>query len=136
MVSYKEKKLKCNMEEYVNSCSRKETAGIAWWRVGIWNLRRIRRGFGKGKCPLCYELEDAKLILLICAGTKRTEEFLCRKWTGLNQDLAFRGKIGCRNAVELKNMRKYLFRIKRNWEKKIQREVGELMSIELRNVLT
>jgi hypothetical protein len=58
---------------------------------------------------------------------------LCRKWTELNQDLAFKWKVECRNAVELKNMRKYLFRIKRNWENKIQREVGELMSIELRN---
>jgi hypothetical protein len=42
LVFYKEMKLKCNKEEYVNCCCRKERIGIAWWRIGIWKLRGIK----------------------------------------------------------------------------------------------
>jgi hypothetical protein len=63
-------KLKCN-KEYVKCCSRKERLGIAWWRVGIRKLKEIRRGLKKGRCPLCYELEDTKHILLICTETRK-----------------------------------------------------------------
>jgi hypothetical protein len=30
----------------------------------IWKLKEIRRGFEKGRCPLCLDDEDAKHILL------------------------------------------------------------------------
>jgi hypothetical protein len=96
LVFYKDKKLKCNKEEYVNCCSRKETAGIAWGRVGISKLRGIRRGFIKGSWPLGYELKDNKHVLLIRTETRKwKEEFLCKTWMGLDHDLAFTKTIGC-----------------------------------------
>jgi hypothetical protein len=97
LVFYKEMKLKCNMEEYVNCCSRKKRAGIAWGRVGIWKLRGIMRVFKNGRCPLCYELEEATHILLICTETKESrEEVLCKKWMGLDKDTAFKKITGCK----------------------------------------
>jgi hypothetical protein len=52
---------------------------------------------------------------------------LCKKWFGLDQDLAFKKIVGRKNAVELSNMRKYLFRFKGKRENKIKKGVGELM---------
>jgi hypothetical protein len=49
-----------------------------------------------------YRLEDAKHVLLVCTETKKWRaEFLCKKWMELDQDLAFKKIIGCKNAVEL-----------------------------------
>jgi hypothetical protein len=112
------------MEEYMNCCSRKETAEIAWWRVGMWKLRGIRKGFEKGRVSLCCGLEDAKYILLIWTEIKKwREEFLCKTWTGLDQDLTFKKLVGCKNAVKLKNIGKYLLRVKGKWENKIKKKV-------------
>jgi hypothetical protein len=44
--------------------------GIIWLKAGIWKLRGIRRGFEKGRCPLCWEEEDTKHILLRCKESK------------------------------------------------------------------
>jgi hypothetical protein len=113
-------------KEYVNWFSRKERAGIAWWRVRIWKLRGFRRGFEKGRCPLCFVLLDSKSILLNCTETRKwRKELLCKKWMGLDQDLAFDKIIGYKNAVELKNVGKHLFRVKAKWENRIKKEVEE-----------
>jgi hypothetical protein len=90
-------KLKFNKQEYLNCCSRKERAGIAWWRAGIWKLRAIRRGFEKERCPYCYELEDAQHKLLICTERRKCrEEFLFKRWMGLDQDLTCKKIVGCK----------------------------------------
>jgi hypothetical protein len=51
-------------EGYIDKCTRKERIGMIWLKAGIWKLRGSRRGFEKGRCPLCWEEEDAKHILL------------------------------------------------------------------------
>jgi hypothetical protein len=38
-------------EAYVKCCYTKERNGIAWWRIGIWKMRGIRKGFEKGRSP-------------------------------------------------------------------------------------
>jgi hypothetical protein len=59
---------------------------IAWFRTGIWMLRGMRKGFEKGRCPLCSEDEDAVHILLKFSETRKwREQFLSRKWLRLNE---------------------------------------------------
>jgi hypothetical protein len=55
----------------LDKCTRKEKMGIIWRKAGIWKLRRIRRSFERGRCPLCLAEEDAKHIILKCLGTKK-----------------------------------------------------------------
>jgi hypothetical protein len=57
----------------------KEKMGIIWLKAGIWKLRGIRRGFEKGKCPLCLGEKDAKHILLKCSETKKVEGRMCKQ---------------------------------------------------------
>jgi hypothetical protein len=45
-------------ESYIEKCTRKERMGIIWLKAGI------RRGFERGRCPLCLGEGDAKHILL------------------------------------------------------------------------
>jgi hypothetical protein len=40
-------------ESYIEKFTIKERMGIIWWKTGIWKLRKIRRGFERGRCPLC-----------------------------------------------------------------------------------
>jgi hypothetical protein len=51
MAFYKEMKLRWK-EAYVNCCYRSKGTGTAWWRIGIWKMRGIRKGLKTGRCPL------------------------------------------------------------------------------------
>jgi hypothetical protein len=56
---------------------------IAWLKAGS-GKGGIRRGFERGRCPVCLGEEEAKHILLKCSVTKIGEENLsiCRSdWT-------------------------------------------------------
>jgi hypothetical protein len=57
-------------EQYI-SCKRNERSGLAWFKTGIRKLRGMRKGFEKGRCPLCSEDEDAIHILLKCSETRK-----------------------------------------------------------------
>jgi hypothetical protein len=72
--SYCEMKHEWGKECYVEKCTRKERMGIIWWKAGIWKLRGIRKGFERGRCPLCLGEEDAKHITLECCETKKWRE--------------------------------------------------------------
>jgi hypothetical protein len=73
-------KQKWSEGSYIDECTRKERMGIIWLKAGIWNLRGIRRGFGKGRCPLRLREADAKHMLLKCPGPKKCrEELECSK---------------------------------------------------------
>jgi hypothetical protein len=48
---------------YTVSYTRNERNGLAWFKTGIWELKGMRRGFEKGRCPLCREEEYAIHIL-------------------------------------------------------------------------
>jgi hypothetical protein len=61
---------------YTECCSRKQRSGIAWLIAGIWQLKGVRRNADKGRCPLCFEREDVKHILLECKETKYWREKL------------------------------------------------------------
>jgi hypothetical protein len=46
----------------------------------------MRKGFEKGRYPLCIEDEDAVHILLKCSETRKwKEKCLSRKWLRLNE---------------------------------------------------
>jgi hypothetical protein len=95
--------------------------GIIWLKAGIWKLRGIRRGFERGRCPLCLEKEDAKHILLKCPETKKwREECVSSNWLSINEDLAYRKIISCTNANKIKSLGKYLFKTKCKWKNKIR----------------
>lgn len=44
---------------------------------------------------------------------------MCSKWLCVNQDLAYKRIIKCRNVRELKRIEKYLLKFRCKWENKI-----------------
>jgi hypothetical protein len=100
--------------------SRNDRMGIAWFRAGIWKLREVRKGLEIGRCPLCNGEEDAIHILLKCPETRRLREQLSRKWQTINEELSYKIIINCTNSVELRNLGRYLYKIKCKWENRIK----------------
>ena len=45
-------------EDYVDGVDNKGRAGWAWFRLGLWRSRGMRKNFEKDICPLCLEKED------------------------------------------------------------------------------
>jgi hypothetical protein len=89
----------------------------------------MRKGFVKGRCPLCSEDEDAIHILSKCSETRKwREQFLSRKWTRLNEWIVFKKIINCTNIIDLRNIGSYLYKIKCKWENKIRNLSSELRS--------
>jgi hypothetical protein len=116
-------------EQYISCCTRNERSGLAWFKTGVWKLRGMRKGFEKGRCPLCSEDEDAIHILLKCSETRKwREQFLSRKWLRLNEWIVFKKIINCTNIIELRNIGSNLYKIKCKWENKIRNSSSELGS--------
>jgi hypothetical protein len=64
----------------------------------------MRKGFEKGRCPLCSENEDAVHILLKCSETRKwRDQFLSRKWQIVNEEIAYKKITNCTNIIELRN---------------------------------
>jgi hypothetical protein len=114
-------KLLWDREDYVMCGSRNDRMGIAWFRAGIWNLRGIRKGLEVGRCPLRNGEKDAIHILLKYKETRRLREhLLSRKWQIINEEVAYKKIIICTNTVDLRNLGRYLYKIKCKWEKRIK----------------
>jgi hypothetical protein len=95
--------------------SRNDRMGIARFRAGIWKLRGMRKGLEIGRCPLCNVEEDAVHIILKCTETRRLREhLLSRKWQIINVQLAYKKIINCTNTVDIRNLGRYLYKIKCN----------------------
>jgi hypothetical protein len=58
-------KLEWGKEKYTVCCVRNERNGLGWFKPGVWKSRGVKRGFVKGRCPLCREEEDATHIYII-----------------------------------------------------------------------
>jgi hypothetical protein len=58
LIFYSDMKQEWAREQYKSYCSRTESSGLAWFKTRIWKLRGTRKGFEKGRCPLCSEEED------------------------------------------------------------------------------
>jgi hypothetical protein len=59
---------------------------IAWFTLGIWKLRGLRRGVEVGRCHVYEEEENESHILLKCKETKTwREQFFNNKWLQLNE---------------------------------------------------
>jgi hypothetical protein len=94
-------------ESYIDKCKRNERMGIIWLKAGIWKLRGIRRGFERGRCPLCLGEGDAKHVLLKCSQTKKwIEECVNSNWLNINEDLAYRKIISCTNVNKINSLEK------------------------------
>jgi hypothetical protein len=101
--------------------SRNDRMGNAWFRAAIWKLRGVRKGLEIGRCPLRNGEEGAIYILLKCPETRRMREhLLSRKWQIINEELAYKKINICTNTVELRNLGRYLYKIKCKWENRIQ----------------
>jgi hypothetical protein len=61
---YRQVKCEWGKEWYIDKRTRKERIGVIWLKAGIWKLKGIRRGLGKGRCPLFGGEDDEKHILL------------------------------------------------------------------------
>jgi hypothetical protein len=61
----------------------------------------MRKGFEKGRCPLCSDDEDPAHILLSCSEARKwRKQFLSRKWLMLNEGIAYKKIINCTNVIE------------------------------------
>jgi hypothetical protein len=97
-------------------CSRKERSGIAWLVAGIWQLKGVRRNADKGRCPLCFEKEDAKHILLECTETKYwREKLIHNKSLNMNKEITYRKIWKITNRTHIQNIGKYLDVVKNKW---------------------
>jgi hypothetical protein len=67
-------------------------------------LRGLRRGFEKGRCPLCREEENVTHILKCLERKMWREIFSCSKWLNINEDMTYKRVINCTNVRDLKNM--------------------------------
>jgi hypothetical protein len=77
----------------------------------------------KEGCPLCWGEEDAKHILLRCEESKKwREEWVNSNWPNINEDIAYKKIIGCKNVKKIKLLGKYLFKVKCKWENKVRRD--------------
>jgi hypothetical protein len=95
--------------------------GAAWFRAGIWKLRGMRKGLEIGRCPLCNGKEDAIHILLKCPEIRRLREhLLSRKWQIINDELTYKKIIYSTNSAELRNLGRYLYKMKCKWESRIK----------------
>jgi hypothetical protein len=113
-------KLLWDREDCVVCGSRNDRMGIAWFRAGIWKVRGTRKGLETGRCPLCNGEEDAVHTLLKCPETRRLREHRSRKWQIINEELAYKKIINCTNTVELRNLDRYLHKIKCKYKNRIK----------------
>jgi hypothetical protein len=91
LTTYFDIKLEWIKEAYTDCYTRNERSGLAWFKTGIWKLRGMRKGFEKGRCPLCREDEDAIHILLKCSETRKwREQLLSRKWLYVNEEVVYK----------------------------------------------
>jgi hypothetical protein len=129
LIFYIEMKQEWSREQYIFCCSKTERSGLACFKTGIWKLRGMRKGFEKGRCPLCSEEEDAIHILLKCSETRKwREQFLSRKWLRLSELIVLKKIINCNNGTEFRNIGRYLYKIKCKWENRIRNLSSELGS--------
>jgi hypothetical protein len=120
-VFYRDVKLLWDRGDCVMCGSRNDRMGIAWFRAGIGKLKWLRKGLEIGRCPLSNGEYDAIHILLKCPETRRLREhLLSRKWLIINEELAYKNIINCTNTVELRNLGRYLYKIKCKWENTIK----------------
>jgi hypothetical protein len=94
--------------------------GIIWLKAGIWKLRRFRRGFERGRCPLCLGEEDAKHILLKCSEREKSREGVNSNRLNVNEDLAYRKIISCTNVNKIKSLGTHLLKTTCKWENKVR----------------
>jgi hypothetical protein len=40
-------------EEYIELCTSEAQKGSAWWKIGVWRLKRTRRNNEQEICPIC-----------------------------------------------------------------------------------
>jgi hypothetical protein len=70
----------------------------------------------------CNGEEEAIRSLLKCPeATRPREHVLSRKWQIINEELAYKEIINCTNTVELRNLGRYLYKIKCKWENRIKK---------------
>jgi hypothetical protein len=118
---YRELNFSWGRKLYIECCSRKERSGIAWLIAGMWQLKGVRRIADKGRCPLCFEKEDAKHILLECKETKYWREKLIHdKCLNMNKEVAYGKIMKITNRVHVQNLGKYLDIVKNKWFSKIK----------------
>jgi hypothetical protein len=87
----------------------------------------MRKGYEKGRCPLCSKDEEAIHILLKFSETRKwREQFLSRKWLMLNEWIAYKKIINCTNITELRNIGICLYKMTCKWENKIRNLSSEL----------
>jgi hypothetical protein len=75
---------------------------------------------------MCSEEEDALNILLKCSETRKWRKIVLSKWLSVNEKVAYEGIINCTNAVELRNIEIYLYKIRCKWDNKIKYVLFEM----------
>jgi hypothetical protein len=110
-------------EEYIELYSRNERNGSAWMKAAVWKLRGVRRGWGKGTCPLCRGNEDVKHVLLSCPETKKWRmQFINKKWLYINEEQENKKIVNCTNKAHIIHLGGYLDKVKHKWKSRVRKE--------------
>jgi hypothetical protein len=83
------------LEKHTQFAVKEMRSGSAWFKTGICKLRWMRKGFEKGRCPMCGEEEDALHILLKCSETRNWRKIVLSKWLSVNEEVAYKRIINC-----------------------------------------
>ena len=61
---------KWTTQDYALGINPKDRIGIAWYKLGVWNLRHSRENFDANKSPLCPEPENDIHVIFECKKKK------------------------------------------------------------------
>jgi hypothetical protein len=109
-------------EDYTSKTTRESRRSIAWWRMGIWRLKGIRKDVEIGICPICKK--EGLSHILRCDGTKMwREEILDKRFWNIDPEKGIRKIAGCKNKEIWQKLGLYLSRYRGKWERMIKMSV-------------
>ena len=110
---------KWTTQDYVLGRNPKDRTGMAWYKMGVWNLRHTRKNFEANKyMPLCLEPENEIHIIFECKKTKELRlKMFDKKFLVINKKIALRKLINTSREIIRVNLGKYLYLVKKLREK-------------------
>jgi hypothetical protein len=79
----------------------------------MWKMRGLRKRAERGRCPLCEEDKNESHILLKCKEMKGWRVTILQQEMSRNKKNAYRKLISNITTLELDNLNKLLYKIKR-----------------------
>jgi len=91
---------------------------FAYFQLGIWNLRYLRKRAGNGRFSVCKEGNKVHITLKCAETNRRREKVLYDKWLCIKEETAHQVTTTFKNNKTLNKLGKYLYKFKFKWENK------------------